>query len=218
MGQTRNIALYPTHYHQRRNAMQHDIVGNDQVEACELKWDEIKGIIESGELARLKRSRETTEKYHEHKRLTSGLDMNQYMLQQLGWSSDKPQSQDAVERAFSERALYVLRANDFPYSFEPGVVHLVLWSKIALPVHSPDKAVRDAAQARLTAFLQAQPLLRSLVSVGHVAWFVNYPALQSVARIFHAHVLLFFPRNCCSAEQERITVDEILSHGFESLA
>ncbi|CAI4053106.1 hypothetical protein N7582_005641 [Saccharomyces uvarum] len=198
--------------------MQHDIAGNDQAEARELKWDEIKDIIESGELARLKRSKETTEKYHEHKRLTTGLDMNQYMLQQLGWSSDEPQPQDAVERAFSSRTLYVLRANDFPYSFEPGVVHLVLWSKIALPVHSPDKTVRDAAQARLNAFLQAQPPLRSLVSAGHVAWFVNYPALQSVARIFHAHVLLFFPRNCYSAEQEHVTVDEILSHGFEPLA
>ena len=95
--------------------MQHDIAGNDQAEARELKWDEIKDIIESGELARLKRSKETTEKYHEHKRLTTGLDMNQYMLQQLGWSSDEPQPQDAVERAFSSRTLYVLRANDFPY-------------------------------------------------------------------------------------------------------
>ncbi|CAI4054480.1 hypothetical protein SUVZ_16G2190 [Saccharomyces uvarum] len=198
--------------------MQHDIVGDGQEEARELKWDEINGLIESGELARLKRSKEITEKYHEHKKLTAGLDMNQYMLKQLGWSPDEPQPQDAVERVFSARTLYTLRANDFPYSFEPGVVHLVLWSKIALPVHSPDKTVRDAAQARLTAFLQAQPLLRSLVGAGHVAWFVNYPELQSVARIFHAHVLLFFPRNCYSAEQEHITVDEILSHGFEPLA
>lgn len=198
--------------------MQQDIVNDNQEEAQEWKWEQIKDIIESGDLALLKRSRQMTEKYHEHKKRTAGLDMNQYVLQKLGWSPNGPQYEDPAAKAFNASTLYAVRANDFPYNFEPGVVHLVLWSKIALPVHSPDKAVRSAACARINAFLQAQPLLRSLVTSGHVAWFVNYPELQSVARIFHAHVLLFFPRECYSAEQVKITIDGILSHGFEPLA
>ncbi|EHM99920.1 YPL067C-like protein [Saccharomyces cerevisiae x Saccharomyces kudriavzevii VIN7] len=197
--------------------MQHDIVGDDEEEAQEQKWAHVKDLIDSGELARLKRSRQMTEKYHEHKRKTAGLDINQYVLQKLGWSPDKSQHEDVPSKAFSARTLYAVRANDFPYSFEPGVVHLVLWSKIALPVHSPDKTVRNAARERMNAFLQAQPFLRPLVSLGHVAWFVNYPELQSVARIFHAHVLLYFPRNLYSAEQMQVAVDDILSHGFEPL-
>lgn len=198
--------------------MQQDIVNDHQEEAQGWKWEQIKEIIESGELARLKRSRQMTDKYHEHKKRTAGLDMNQYVLQKLGWSLDEPQLENAAAKAFSSSTLYAVRANDFPYNFEPGVVHLVLWSKVALPVHSPDKAVRTAARARMNAFLQAQPLLRPLLSSGHVAWFVNYPELQSVARIFHAHVLLFFPRERYSAEQVKTTVDDILSHGFELLA
>ncbi|CAI4036810.1 hypothetical protein SMKI_16G1080 [Saccharomyces mikatae IFO 1815] len=198
--------------------MQQDNVCDNQADVQECKWEEIQDIIESGELARLKRSRQMTEKYHDHKKRTAGLDMNQYILQKLGWLPDESHCEDTIAKAFSETALYAVRANDFPYSFEPGVVHLVLWSKIALPVHSPDKAMRNAARARIGAFLQAQPSLRPLIETDHVAWFVNYPELQSVARIFHAHVLLYFPRDHYSAEQVKITVDDILLHGFEPVA
>lgn len=57
--------------------MQQDIVNDHQEEAQGWKWEQIKEIIESGELARLKRSRQMTDKYHEHKKRTAGLDMNQ---------------------------------------------------------------------------------------------------------------------------------------------
>ena len=43
--------------------MQQDIVNDNQEEAQEWKWEQIKDIIESGDLALLKRSRQMTEKY-----------------------------------------------------------------------------------------------------------------------------------------------------------
>lgn len=93
--------------------MQQDIVNDHQEEAQGWKWEQIKEIIESGELARLKRSRQMTDKYHEHKKRTAGLDMNQYVLQKLGWSLDEPQLENAAAKAFSSSTLYAVRANDF---------------------------------------------------------------------------------------------------------
>ena len=61
--------------------MQQDIVNDHQEEAQGWKWEQIKEIIESGELARFRNEAQMTDKYHEHKKRTAGLDMNQYVLQ-----------------------------------------------------------------------------------------------------------------------------------------
>ncbi|KAF4001971.1 hypothetical protein FOB22_005673 [Saccharomyces cerevisiae] len=87
--------------------MQQDIVNDHQEEAQGWKWEQIKEIIESGELARLKRSRQMTDKYHEHKKRTAGLDMNQYVLQKLGWSLDEPQL-EMLPRRLLVLLLYML--------------------------------------------------------------------------------------------------------------
>jgi hypothetical protein len=63
--------------------------------------------------------------------------------------------------------------NDFPYALQAGIQHLVLWSTGALD----EATLRAAIAARYDA------------ARWECAWFVNPPALKSVKRIEHAHVL-----------------------------
>jgi hypothetical protein len=63
--------------------------------------------------------------------------------------------------------------NDFPYALQAGIQHRVLWSTGALD----EGTLRAAIAARYDA------------AKWECAWFVNPPALKSVKRIEHAHVL-----------------------------
>ena len=78
------------------------------------------------------------------------------------------------------------RRNDFPYNFEAGIEHHVLWSPSG-PL--PDEAIREEIAAWLSG-------LHPAASVGcgshsyETLWWVNPPELQSIRACWHAHVLL----------------------------
>ena len=65
------------------------------------------------------------------------------------------------------------RLNDFPYFFEEGIEHWVLWSATG---SIPEDALREEA-------------LRRFGADHDVLIWVNPPELQSVRALWHAHVL-----------------------------
>ncbi|EDO14648.1 hypothetical protein Kpol_299p8, partial [Vanderwaltozyma polyspora DSM 70294] len=93
-------------------------------------WKEIGDIIASGDLGKLARTQESTDKYREFKRyILEELHSNltDVLLSKLGWTlsdlkycNDVMYSSDAdkIKVAFSHKSLYELTVNDFPYNFE----------------------------------------------------------------------------------------------------
>ena len=76
-----------------------------------------------------------------------------------------------AEAAASSRAVW--RANDFPYHFEPGIEHHILWFESGVP-----------STERIAAAVH-----QNLGAGYETASWVNPPALQSVRGLGHAHIL-----------------------------
>ena len=91
-------------------------------------------------------------------------------------------------------------ANDWPYGFTPEITHLLVWSKVPIPVDPDSGDVTEASRGVIEAFVQryfVKPLEREL-DVGvegqqareRVVWFKNWVGLQSVRGVEHVHVLV----------------------------
>lgn len=80
---------------------------------------------------------------------------------------------------------YTILPNDWPYALEPGVRHLVAWSKHRLPVDN-DGALTTEGVNIVEAFIT-----REFRAKGKkVLWFRNPRRLQSVRSLEHVHVLV----------------------------
>ncbi len=81
--------------------------------------------------------------------------------------------------------------NDWPYAFEPGITHLVVWLKHRLPVQQGAEEEGDLtpqARALVDAFVEER--FRRKVGKERVMWFRNWTGLQSVRGLEHVHVLV----------------------------
>jgi hypothetical protein len=74
---------------------------------------------------------------------------------------------------FPENQDILMLPNDFPYSIEPGVEHILIWSKEALQADQVE-AILDANYGRMWEW----------------TFFINPPKYQSVKRLPHVHVFL----------------------------
>ncbi|KAI5861757.1 hypothetical protein GGS23DRAFT_130025 [Durotheca rogersii] len=84
----------------------------------------------------------------------------------------------------------VLR-NDWPYGVDPRIVHLVVWTKFALPEDPATGDLTDDARAEVDAYVQRT--FTSRVPPDRVIWFKNWRSLKSVHAIEHFHVMLYDP-------------------------
>lgn len=176
-----------------------------------ITWNEVHYFINSGELYKLKRSQEETKKYHEHKRhlKENNIDMAEYLLGKLGWddkmlsklnSKEYPTDDLKINASFTDKSLFKLTLNDFPYQFESDVIHLLIWSKIRLPIYVNDTTAitmdRNALpemhvpmKKRIDLFI-SQNLERYNIEPQDYVWFINYSSLQSIKSISHIHLLI----------------------------
>ncbi|SCU84944.1 LADA_0D04808g1_1 [Lachancea dasiensis] len=175
-------------------------------------WDQIVQLIAAGELQLLQRTAQTTERYHKYKqellqRNTTVVDV--VVDEKLQWDREllrqlALQHQDTPTAILSSPTLYTLLPNDFPYDFPSEVHHLVLWSKLPIPLYVANSrqqvpAVRDLIERFLRTNLERY-------RVRTYAWFINYPHLQSVKTISHIHLLVNSPDVNC--------ITEMLESGF----
>lgn len=118
----------------------------------------------------------------------------QYIIKnRLRWTTDGViDTTPTSSRLFAHENDVCFIPNDFPYKFEAGVTHLVVWSKLAIPC-DPESSIGDVSPATRRVietyvhrnFVQQMGLPRE-----NVVWFRNFPALQSVVELSHVHVLV----------------------------
>ncbi|CCF58252.1 hypothetical protein KAFR_0E00980 [Kazachstania africana CBS 2517] len=173
-----------------------------------LSWTEIKHYIHTGELPTLRRSQSETAKYHKHKdyvRDVLKLSMHDYVLKKLDWKQNEldelnnvkyPTNDDKIQHSFSKEDYYKVTVNDFPYKFEPRVVHLLVWSKIKLPIYMQGDEKDETMTEKIDEFFAKTLNVKfDMEKERDYAWFINYVSLQSIKAISHVHLLIRLPDN-----------------------
>lgn len=162
-------------------------------------WQEARDYVASGHLELLKRSPEGTEKYRQHKQTLSG-DISIDVCGKLEWDPQEiielntvrfPDVTQKVENAFGSSKWFKTTVNDFPYDFEPGIHHLLIWSKISLPMYTENsETIQNEIYEKISSFLKYNLELLCHLDNQDYLFFINYSNLQSVKAISHVHLLL----------------------------
>lgn len=196
-----------------------------------ITWDEVSNYIKTKELYKLRRSKEETQRYHKHKDdlKSKKITILQYILNKLNWNESEidqlndlkyATDQQRLHIIFTKRDLYKTSINDFPYYYEPNVMHLLIWSKIKLPIYLNDTTDIDMFDSQNNNFPDMNPACATIIDnflkqtltdkyglkLGKdYLWFVNYSNLQSIKAISHIHVLIRW-----KDEQEKLKMSDIL--------
>lgn len=197
-----------------------------------ISWDDVIKYINNKELFKLRRSKEQTDRYHKHKDelKRQNMTVSQFLLQKkLKWDENEIYelnhtkyitAQQRLNAILTKRQLFKVTLNDFPYNYEPNVLHLLVWSKIRLPIYINDTTDIDNINTDNNTYPEMNPECEMLVNkflsktlhdkyklsygVDYV-WFVNYLNLQSIKDLSHIHVLIKW-----SSEQEKLKMANIL--------
>lgn len=89
---------------------------------------------------------------------------------------------------FSDARDYAILKNDWPYGFEAGITHLIVWSKTPIEVDAERGDVTEGARGVIEEFVKR--VFVDVVGEGRVLWFKNWVSLQSVRGVDHVHVLV----------------------------
>lgn len=99
---------------------------------------------------------------------------------------------------FEDARDYTVLLNDWPYGFEPGISHILVWSRTPIAVDDVRGDVTPASRHLIEAFVD-QHFVQSLAKEcdggveearRRVMWFKNWVSLQSVRGVDHVHVLV----------------------------
>ncbi|SMN21219.1 similar to Saccharomyces cerevisiae YPL067C Putative protein of unknown function [Maudiozyma saulgeensis] len=189
--------------------------GFQNISTTDITWKDVQEYINSGELYKLRRSKDETIKYRAHKELLKkeNISIIDHILHKLNWNLDNledlnatkfPNDNDKLKACFSDKDYFKLLPNDFPYMFEPNIIHLLVWSKIRLPIYLDDHTevsmekhndvlptmnpeMKDKINKFLMKTLQKK---LGLEPIKDYVWFINYTSLQSIRAISHIHLLI----------------------------
>jgi hypothetical protein len=116
-----------------------------------------------------------------------------------GINSAAPKFAYANATPFADRSDYRVLLNDWPYGFEPGITHIVVWLKTPVPADPETGVITEEGARLIGGFVEryfVQPM-RDAGALGmdedakaKVVWFKNWIKLQSVRAVEHVHVLV----------------------------
>jgi Protein of unknown function (DUF3605) len=109
--------------------------------------------------------------------------------ERLHWSNLTP----SANPPFAEKSDYKILYNDWPYGIDTAIVHLVVWTKFALPDDAVSGDLTREARAQIEAFVQRTFCGDDGVAQKNLVWFRNWKALKSVHAVEHFHVMLYRP-------------------------
>jgi len=119
---------------------------------------------------------------------------NFVIQQRLSW---KPRSDDDPSQfahhspiPFKDARDHVVLLNDWPYGFESGIVHLLVWTKTPIAVDDTRGDVTVESREVIVEFVQQFFVDEVEGGWEQVMWFKNWVSLQSVRGVDHVHVLV----------------------------
>lgn len=147
-----------------------------------MTFADVKEIITAGQLHKLIRSDKEQLKYTEFIKLLleSWCTPGDYFLSVkfgLAFTLEK-NGKKSVSRQFSEdvKQQRHIALNDFPYFFEEGVLHYILW--------------KLEGEILPTDILEIMKELKVRHEIADYVFFINPPNLKSIPDIYHAHIIL----------------------------
>jgi hypothetical protein len=92
---------------------------------------------------------------------------------------------------FENEEDYKILRNDWPYGFEPGIHHIVVWLKHRLPVDA-EGALNEEGKSLVQKFVKSEfrQKANEQEEGQKIIWFKNTTNLQSVRSLEHVHVLV----------------------------
>ena len=167
-----------------------------------ITWEDLKHIIANNELEELKRLPSDLRRYlawsHEIKQKYGGI-TDFVIKERLFWTPisatrSPPVFEHWSQVPFEDPRDFVVLVNDWPYGFEEGIVHLLVWTKTRIAVDDVRGDVTKEGRDRIVEFVE-QFFVRELEGTGkggreQVLWFKNWVSLQSVRGVDHVHVLV----------------------------
>jgi len=94
---------------------------------------------------------------------------------------------------FADPSDYKILVNDWPYGYEPGIKHIIVWLKTRLETEPTKGDMTPRSRQQVENFIQKTFVERVKNLPGDedkVMWFKNWTALQSVPGIEHVHVFV----------------------------
>jgi hypothetical protein len=133
--------------------------------------------------------------------------MNFVMRERLNWTWRPPREEERLEDTtvmeryiervskipFADPSDYKILLNDWPYGWEPGLRHIVVWLKPRIPTDPKTGDLTPESRALIEGFVQktfVEPLRASGFPGDSVQWFKNWPSIQSVRALEHFHVIV----------------------------
>lgn len=162
-------------------------------------WASLRHLISTGRLDVLKRWPSALKAYlawtaHVKEKYGS---VTAYLLQQrLFWEPLEDstgalrfEARSAVP--FADPEDYLILRNDWPYAFEHGIRHIVVWLKQRLPVDA-EGALNEEGRRLVTDFVRREFRQNAgeVEEGSKILWFKNTTNLQSVRSLEHVHILV----------------------------
>ncbi|KAF2725329.1 hypothetical protein K431DRAFT_281284 [Polychaeton citri CBS 116435] len=160
-------------------------------------WEDLKNIIANNTLEELKRLPSDLRRYlawsYDTKK-SHGSIPNFVLKERLHWrpiTSNPMTFSHYSDVPFEDSRDYAVLVNDWPYGFEPGIVHILVWTKIPIAVDDGEGDVTPESRQLIERFVQ-RFFVDALGKHGsdNVLWFKNWVRLQSVRGLDHVHVLV----------------------------
>lgn len=154
-----------------------------------ISWDQCAQIIQIGDLRLFRRSPAQLVEYLEAKQnfnKTDGSIAEHILKHRLHWVNELKPSGDPF--LTNPKDIKIIR-NDFPYYFEPGIDHLVVWSKTKCPCDPKTEQPIPEIKQRIEKFLD-DTFAPLGIDRKNVMWFKNNGSLQSVPTLEHFHILI----------------------------
>ncbi|KAH6604222.1 hypothetical protein Trco_007668 [Trichoderma cornu-damae] len=157
-------------------------------------WDDLRHIVDTNDLSILKRKPSDLRRYIAWTAETKARygSMTEYILQhRLPQAWGLPPFTPESPVPFGATSDYKVLLNDWPYGLEPGITHIVVWSRTPIPTDPETGDLTAESRARVESFVKTY-FVDALGSGGEqkVLWFKNWVALQSVRTLEHFHVLV----------------------------
>ncbi|KAI5781160.1 hypothetical protein EDC01DRAFT_718553 [Geopyxis carbonaria] len=150
-------------------------------------WQDLKTIIEENRLSDLGRVPSDLRRYlswSEKIRKEYGTIQAFILKERLGWTDQTPKN----ITPFADPDDYKVLINDWPYGNEPGILHLVSWTKSPIPSDDTIGDLTPESRKILERYIY-ETFIKHL-GEDNVLWFKNWASLQSVRSVEHIHILI----------------------------